>query len=67
MKRTPFDTLGVDNPNEKQCSNSVPNSIGSHLDRLSENRYFGKFASHKFFRNNVCFFGFCILGQPVKV
>ena len=38
----------------------------SILNRLSENRCFGKFSSHKPFSINTKFFGFCILGQPVE-
>ena len=40
---------------------------GSPIDRLSENRYFGRFSSHKSFNTNNKFFGFCILGQPAKM
>lgn len=40
---------------------------GAPIDRMSENRYFDKFLSHKFFNTNNRFSGSCILGQPVKM
>ncbi len=39
----------------------------SKINRLSENRLFGRFQRRKSFSINTKFFGFCILGQPVKM
>ena len=39
---------------------------GADLDRLSENRYFDQFLSHKSFNIDAGILRFCILGQPVE-
>lgn len=46
---------------------AISEGKGAPIDRMSENRYFDKYLSHKFFNTNNRFSGSCILGQPVKM